>query len=425
MSQSSDNLNLAVDVAVISDIGMRRLNNQDAHIELIQDDETVWLNRGHLFAVADGMGAHAAGELASEMAVNSISHHYCQHRQLSPPEAILKAVHEANSEIHQRGQLNTEFHNMGTTCSSLLILPQGALVAHVGDSRIYRLRANQLQQLTFDHSLVWEVRATGKIRDSEAAINIPKNVITRSLGPQPNVQVDLEGPFEIQEHDVFLICSDGLTGKVSDQELGLILNLLPPQEAVSLLVDLANVRGGPDNITATVIKITGPGAVTRHRRSEPLVVGADMTPPPEVHVGVWVAMAICWLVAAGLAVSGYYLLALLLFLGGATAIPFALWPRGGKQGGVPLTGGRRLGRGPYVTVDCAITKDSAEQLRQSVVQSLRLYRDATLANHSRVEACLTEAKERIEQGKFQEAFRMLAVAVNAFADAIRRPNEKE
>ena len=118
-------------------------------------------------------------------------------------------------------------------------------------------------------------------------------------------------------------------------------------------------------------------------------------------------------------------MALRLFLGGATAIPFALWPRGGKQGGVPLTGGRRLGRGPYVTVDCAITKDSAEQLRQSVVQSLRLYRDATLANHSRVEACLPEAKARIEQGKFQEAFRMLAVAVNAFADAIRRPNEKE
>ena len=145
MSQSSDNLNLAIEFAVISDIGMRRLNNQDAHIELIQDDEAVWLNRGHLFAVADGMGAHAAGELASEMAVNSISHHYCQYRQLSPPEAILKAVHEANSEIHQRGQLNTEFHNMGTTCSSLLILPQGALVAHVGDSRIYRLRANQLE----------------------------------------------------------------------------------------------------------------------------------------------------------------------------------------------------------------------------------------------------------------------------------------
>ena len=80
MSQSSDNLKRAIDVAAISDIGMRRLNNQDAHIELIQEDETVWLNRGHLFAVADGMGAHAAGELASEMAVKSISHHYCQHR---------------------------------------------------------------------------------------------------------------------------------------------------------------------------------------------------------------------------------------------------------------------------------------------------------------------------------------------------------
>lgn len=423
MAHSSDKLNGSIDFAVVSDIGMRRLNNQDSHIELIQEDENVWLSRGHLFAVADGMGAHAAGELASKMAVEGVSHHYCQHRQLSPPEAILKAVREANDEIHQRGQANTEFHNMGTTCSSLLLLPQGALVAHVGDSRVYRLRGDKLQQLTFDHSLVWEMRAAGQIGDSDSAISIPKNVITRSLGPQANVQVDLEGPFEIQLNDTFLLCSDGLTGKLRDEELGLILGLLPPHEATSLFVDLANVRGGPDNITVTAIKAVKPEVTTRHRRSEPLIVGADMTPERHVHVGVWVAMAVSWLIAAGLVVANHYWLALAAFFIGLAAIPVAFWQRGTTKDGISLVGGRRLGRGPYVTVDCSVSDERIRRLYESVVESLRQYGDAALANRSRIEACLTEAKARSEQGEHLEGIRMLAVAVNVFADAIRRPNE--
>ena len=132
----------------------------------------------------------------------------------SPQEALRAAVAEANAEIHQRGQNNPEFHNMGTTASSLAILPVGAVVAHVGDSRVYRLRQGVLEQLTFDHSLVWEMEASGHGDSGVWGQAIPKNVITRSLGPNASVEVDVEGPFPIEPGDRFLICSDGLTGLV-------------------------------------------------------------------------------------------------------------------------------------------------------------------------------------------------------------------
>jgi len=419
MAQSSNNLTSPLQFAVVSDIGMRRLNNQDAHFELTHDDHEIWRNRGHLFVIADGMGAHAAGELASKMAVESVSHHYCQHRSLSPPEAILKAVQEANSEIHQRGQANSEFHNMGTTCSSLLLLPQGALVAHVGDSRVYRLRDEVLQQLTFDHSLVWEMKAAGQIADTDAAISIPKNVITRSLGPQFKVHVDLEGPFEIRLNDTFLLCSDGLTGKLADEEIGLLLSLLSPQDAASLLVNLANVRGGPDNITVTVIKVVGSSLTTRHRRSEPLVVGAELKPETTVHVGVWILMAVSWLLAAGLAVSRLPLLALVALLVGIAAIPIAIWQKMSSKNGIALVGGRRLGRGPYVDVGCPVSDQSVARLYDSVEQTLAQYGNTSLANRSRIEACIAEARARSTSGEHADGVQMLAVAVSVFVDALR------
>src|SRR5690606_13942088 len=147
---------------------------------------------------------------------------------------------------------------MGTTCSSLAILPEGALVAHVGDSRVYRLRQQVLEQITFDHSLVWEMAASGQVRGEEVAGFVPKNVITRSLGPNAQVKVDLEGPLPIEPGDTFLLCSDGLTGPVQDEEIAVVLAALPVEEAVQTLINLANLRGGPDNITVVAVRVKGP-----------------------------------------------------------------------------------------------------------------------------------------------------------------------
>ena len=129
------------------------------------------------------------------------------------------------------------------------------MVAHVGDSRVYRLRGNRLDQLSFDHSLVWEMQATGKMRDSEIQMNVPKNIITRSLGPYPQVQVDLEGPFAVEAGDAFLLCSDGLSGQVEDDEIGCLLGVLPPARPSRRWSIWRICAAGPDNITVIAVRV--------------------------------------------------------------------------------------------------------------------------------------------------------------------------
>ena len=175
---------------------MRRSANQDSFAVVLAEDREHWERSGHLLIVADGMGAHAAGELASRLSVDLIPHHYAKLNRGDAPVALLRSLEEANSEIFRKGQANPEFRNMGTTTCALAILPEGAVIAHVGDSRVYRLRGTTIEQLTFDHSLVWEMRASGEVSEEALRNNaIPKNVITRSLGPSATVAIDLEGPF--------------------------------------------------------------------------------------------------------------------------------------------------------------------------------------------------------------------------------------
>ncbi len=242
--------------AALSDLGMRRANNQDA-LAVQMGDASQWHARGHFFMVADGMGAHAAGELASKMAVDNVPHTYQKLRSLNPPAALRQAVHKANKLIYQKGQSAPEFNGMGTTCSCLALLPGAAIIAHVGDSRVYRLRCGVLEQLTFDHSLVWEMAAASDTSDENVPACIPKNVITRSLGPHATVDVDLEGPFDVCEGDKYLLCSDGLTGVVENDLIAAVVQCMGPDEAAATLVDIANLRGGPDNISLVVTEVPG------------------------------------------------------------------------------------------------------------------------------------------------------------------------
>lgn len=262
MESSGQHWHPALQYAVLSDRGLRRANNQDSFAAVPATGTSYWQRRGHLFLVADGMGAHAAGEMASQMASELIPLTYGKHGELPPPDALNVAICEANRQINVRGNANRDFQGMGTTTSSLLILPEGAVIGHVGDSRIYRLRGDRLEQLTADHSLSWEVRGakeqTIAFLAEKFPNGIPKNIITRSLGPCPDVLVDLEGPIPIQPGDTFLLCSDGLSGPILDSELAAVLSLFPPEEAVHVLVDLANLRGGLDNITILVIRVNDP-----------------------------------------------------------------------------------------------------------------------------------------------------------------------
>jgi protein phosphatase len=244
----------SIEYASLTDVGIRRSHNQDAHATLLAGDSEQWRERGHIFLVADGMGAHAVGELASELAVGIIPHTYHKHASQAGVAALRKAFVEANASIHAKGQQNPEFGGMGTTTTALLIRPEGAWVGHVGDSRAYRIRDGQIEQLSFDHSLVWEMARRQGV-DPDALEGIPSNVIVRSLGPEPLVQVDLEGPHPARPGDIYILCSDGLSGQLSDSEIGAIASGLPAAEACRLLVDLANLRGGPDNITVLIVRI--------------------------------------------------------------------------------------------------------------------------------------------------------------------------
>lgn len=268
-----------IDYAVLTDIGFRRKNNQDAHAIQIATDAQQWEAGGHLFLVADGMGGHAVGELASKIAASTIPHTFHKLHGKSLDERMKAALEAANTAINERGEQNHEFSRMGTTCSALLLSKQGAHIAHVGDSRVYRVRANRIEQLTFDHSLQWELMKQGTMSEAEIALREPRNVITRSLGPEPSVQVDLEGPHEVRGKDTYILCSDGLTGLVADEEIGIIAREMAPKAACQLLVNLANLRGGSDNITVAIIRVGEVPVELRTTEPEPEAI------PPEAGTG--------------------------------------------------------------------------------------------------------------------------------------------
>lgn len=398
---------------------MRRKNNQDARNSLVSSDEGFWRNRGHLFVVADGMGAHAAGELASKLAADSIPHTYSKDLETDPITAIYQAITEANTTIHERGQSDPEFHGMGTTCSSLLLLPEGAVAAHVGDSRIYRLREGQLEQLTFDHSLVWEMQATGRISAEAAEMHLPKNVITRSLGPNPHVQIDLEGPFSIFKDDVYLLCSDGLTGQVSDQEIGVILGCLPPEEATQILVDLANLRGGPDNITVIAAQVDHPPIAQNE---------SDVVEPNTVWIPfvIWLTTLLFLIVAIVLLVFGQPILAIVPGIGAIVASIVGLLkkfepPQATIAIPQPV---KLLGRGPYRSYDCTPTGDTTEKF-SGISEELRKTTEQ-LGNEvdwQRYDVFIEKARDAAHREDFTESIYQYCRGISFIVAALKNSDQ--
>ena len=158
-----------LEFASLSDVGMRRQNNQDSLTTSMELEREDWERTGHLFIMADGMGGHAVGELASKIAIDTLPLTYKKSSHPTNGEALRDAMEQTNSIIFERGNLNPEFERMGTTCSTLALGPEGALIGHVGDSRIYRTRSKRIDQLTFDHSLQWEMLSV--CRSLQAALD--------------------------------------------------------------------------------------------------------------------------------------------------------------------------------------------------------------------------------------------------------------
>jgi protein phosphatase len=234
---------------------MRRAVNQDSFAARLCTDHAEWSRFGHLFVVADGIGGHAVGDLASRICVDTLPIAFFKHAESPVEDSLHHAILSANKAINDRGRENREFEGMGTTCTALSLSEAGAVAGHVGDSRLYRVRRGLIQQLTFDHSLQWEMIRLGRATPENVELFHPRNVITRCLGPDSFVQVDIEGPFPVESGDIYMLCSDGVTNHVSDAEIGMILSNLPPAESSRLLINLANLRGGFDNSTVIVVNV--------------------------------------------------------------------------------------------------------------------------------------------------------------------------
>jgi protein phosphatase len=296
---------------------------------------------------------------------------------------------------------------MGTTCSCLVLVPQGALIAHIGDSRVYRLRGSLLEQLTFDHSLVWEMAAAGQMQETDVPAYIPKNVITRSLGPHPTVNVDIEGPFHADSGDVFLLCSDGLSGQINDEELGAILQCLRPAEAAQTLVDIANLRGGPDNISLVIARVTGEAGPTENNVNDAL--SERDAPRAMPSFPALIAFACC-LVALGFCVVNQYWFAAAISASVALALVAAWSYRAGvsaRASGGSIGG--PYGNGPYRRIECGPTRNVAESIAE-IAGKLRELPAKNLGNW------------KVDWASFDEVCAQADAAKNAghFADAIRR-----
>ncbi len=262
---------LRLDVAQLTDVGRKREHNEDNMAYVIPKDPLVMARKGALFIVADGMGGHAAGEVASEIAVDTVSNAYYQDENDDVPTSLLQSIRRANAAIHQRAAENMLRSGMGTTCVAAVLRGNLAYIANVGDSRAYFVRKSRIYQISQDHSWVAEQVRAGLLTEEQARTHAQRNVITRSLGTQPDVEIDIFREV-LEEGDTLVLCSDGLSGLVNDEDLLHTVDQFVPQESVYHLVERANENGGPDNITAIVARVQDVGVEPVNVR-QPVPVG--------------------------------------------------------------------------------------------------------------------------------------------------------
>jgi serine/threonine protein phosphatase PrpC len=247
---------LTLEFASLSDRGRVRLNNEDACGHIVPATPAELAEKGAVFVVADGMGGHRGGEIASRIAVRTILAFYSADGEQNRSQALAFAFREANKTIIEESVADSALFGMGTTCTALAIHEGRAYFAHVGDSRGYMLRDGVLSQITNDHSIVGEMVRSGIISDEDARHHPKRNVITRSLGAQEDTAADIPAiPLRVQAGDVFMLCSDGLTTYLSDQDVATLLSDGTPEEACKKMVKMANEAGGRDNITVMVIAV--------------------------------------------------------------------------------------------------------------------------------------------------------------------------
>jgi len=237
-----------VDFAQLTDIGCVREENEDAIGYWPHED-------GLLFAVADGLGGHNAGEVASALALEILAREMDRAPGNWPIDKRLRrAIQEANIAIHQKGITVPELRRMGTTITASAVVGSELVTAHVGDCRLYRVRNEQFTQLTKDHTWVWEQVEYGILSPEEARTHPRRHILTRSLGQHLIVGIDVLRT-DVQNGDLLLQCSDGIHGLLPEQVITQMLKELPPQGACQAMVELARDRGGDDNMSVQIAAV--------------------------------------------------------------------------------------------------------------------------------------------------------------------------
>ncbi len=243
-----------VTVACKTDLGRVRENNEDKFEYYLPENEGQLASRGQIFCVCDGMGGHAAGQIASELTAKTFIEVYLGHPAEDPRAAMQAAVTAANRFVYDIGKAVPSRRGMGTTLSALILLQDAAYTVQVGDSRVYRLREGAMRALTLDHAWVDEALRSGMIQPEDAVNHPYKHVLTRAIGTENAVLADIE-KHDLREGDLFLLCSDGLLNHVSDAEIEKVLLSESPAPAAWKLVAAAMLDGGSDNCTVVVVRV--------------------------------------------------------------------------------------------------------------------------------------------------------------------------
>src|SRR6185436_14337247 len=256
-----------------SDTGRARRENEDS-----------FFARSPMFAVADGMGGAQAGEVASQVAVEVLQQGLPEHDG-SVEQRLRELVEEANARINTLSRTDDQRAGMGTTLTLAYVGEHELSVAHVGDSRLYRLREGMFERLTDDHTLVEELVRQGKLTPQEADHHPQRSIITRALGPEAAVEADSH-TWPARDGDVYLICSDGLTSMISERQVGELLAAAPSlSDAGRKLVDAANAAGGRDNITVILFRLEDVGALGGSRPTQDTTEHDAVAPPEAATVG--------------------------------------------------------------------------------------------------------------------------------------------
>jgi protein phosphatase len=247
-----------VEAASLTDVGRQRTNNEDSFLYWEPDSDDDFRRKGRLAIVADGMGGYDGGQEASRLAVETVRQVYDSAFTGDPQAVLTEAFEAAHASIQRYAAEHPEFYGMGTTCTALAIVNRKLSFAHVGDSRLYLVRAGTISRLTRDHSYVGRLVENGIVRSEDAESHPQRHILTAALGSGRDVVPHTpERPLLLEESDTLILCTDGLWGLVGDQELAHVAQANPPTEACAALVKMALERGGPDNVTVVILRISG------------------------------------------------------------------------------------------------------------------------------------------------------------------------